>query len=373
MEGQSTSSEVLHICADYAYNKLYDLLISQLTEKYPNIVYVPSPKRATDANYPVHYLERDFGIIERFLFFGKQRAIVNDIEGRGLCSNASIIHAHTLFTAGCAARRLSKKYHIPYIVAVRNADVNFFYHYMLHVRTAGINVLKDAKYVIFISPVYKEHVLERMVPPKYRDIIEAKSIVIPNGINNFFLNSTPLTCQNKMQGKRIRLVYVGEVNKNKNITTTLKACELLEEKGYLPSLTIVGRISDTSFSNIGCQKYVDYHQQCPKEDVIKFLRGNDIFVMPSINETFGLSYVEALSQGLPIIYSKGQGIDGYFDEGSVGYHVDKKNAQDIAISVERILQDYPNMSSRCIEAAKPFSWSRIAGEYLQLYENVMKD
>lgn len=41
---------------------------------------------------------------------------------------------------------------------------------------------------------------------------------------------------------------------------------------------------------------------------------SDIFVMPSKPETFGLVYVEALSQGLPILYAKGEGFDGYFDE-----------------------------------------------------------
>ena len=43
--------------------------------------------------------------------------------------------------------------------------------------------------------------------------------------------------------------------------------------------------------------------------------------MPSRYETFGLVYGEAMSQGLPIIYSKGQGVDGYFKEGTVGYGV----------------------------------------------------
>ena len=37
-------------------------------------------------------------------------------------------------------------------------------------------------------------------------------------------------------------------------------------------------------------------------------RENDIYVMPSIIETFGLVYAEAMSQGLPVIYTRGQGL-----------------------------------------------------------------
>ena len=41
--------------------------------------------------------------------------------------------------------------------------------------------------------------------------------------------------------------------------------------------------------------------------------------MPSITETFGLVYGEALSQGLLIIYTKGQGFDGQIKEKLAGY------------------------------------------------------
>jgi glycosyltransferase involved in cell wall biosynthesis len=59
----------------------------------------------------------------------------------------------------------------------------------------------------------------------------------------------------------------------------------------------------------------------PKEKLLNNYRNSDIFIMPSYNETFGLVYIEAMSQGLPIIYTQNEGVDGYFKEGSVGYSV----------------------------------------------------
>lgn len=372
MNVNSARLDILHICADYPYNKLYDLLITSLSNANKNKVYVPSPQKDLESCYPVYYLGRDFGKLDRLIFFRKQNIVVNDIEKRGLCSESNIIHAHTLFTSGYVAWRLSKKYEIPYVVAVRNADVNVFFHYMIHLRPMGIKILRDAAAVVFISPIYKKNVLESIVPSEYRNEIERKSYVIPNGINDFYLENKPINVKSLQSKKGIRLIYVGEVNSNKNVETTLKACACLEEKGYHPRLIVVGRISEVKLSSIKNNKYVDYHYQSPKEEVINYYRNSDIFVMPSINETFGLVYIEALSQGLPIVYSKGQGVDGYFKEGEVGYHVNSKDANELAQIIEKIIYEYPEIATRCVDRAEPFSWDRIAEVYNKLYSQISK-
>ncbi len=371
MNAENKKAEVLHICADYPYNKLYDLLIRNLSEGNPNRVYVPSYQRENQATYPVTYLGRDFNKLDRLLFFRKQHIIVKDIERRGLCDNVCIIHAHTLFTSGYVAWKLSKKHNKPFIVAVRNADVNVFFRYMIHLRNLGIKILQDAKEVVFISPVYKKYVLEKLVPAKYREQIEAKSKVIPNGINDFFLENEYSRTQRDPSDRHIRLLYVGEVNANKNVLTTLKSCEILEKKGYEPTLTIVGKISDSKLNFVRNNRFVTYYPQSPKEEIINHYRQNEVFVMPSLNETFGLVYIESLSQGMPIIYSKGQGVDGYFEEGKVGYHVVSTDALDIAKKIEKIIAEYNSISSRCRDAASSFSWSRIASVYNTIYKRIL--
>ena len=53
---------------------------------------------------------------------------------------------------------------------------------------------------------------------------------------------------------------------------------------------------------------------------------NSIFAMPSLAETFGLVYVEAMSQGLSVLYTKGEGIDGLFEE-HIGEAVTPKHSK----------------------------------------------
>src|SRR5690606_34369935 len=97
---------------------------------------------------------------------------------------------------------------------------------------------------------------------------------------------------------------------------------------------------------------------------------HDIFMMPSVPETFGIVYLEALSQGLPIIFAKGQGFDGYYNEKNIGFGVDAKNINDIALKTELIINNYEIMSKnvRDLNLVDDFSWEKIAEKYYKIYK-----
>ena len=89
--------------------------------------------------------------------------------------------------------------------------------------------------------------------------------------------------------------------------------------------------------------------------------------MPSFSETFGLTYVEAMSQGVPVIFTKGQGFDGFFPDGHVGYRVDPGNPSMIADRIIDILGNYKQISGNCVVGSRRFSWEKIAQTYQSLY------
>ena len=104
------------------------------------------------------------------------------------------------------------------------------------------------------------------------------------------------------------------------------------------------------------------------------MRQSDIFVMPSKPETFGLVYVEALSQNLPIVYTKGEGFDGFFPEGEVGYSAISGNVASIAEVIMKVIHNYPiivnNITRLSLE--KDFSWPLIATKYMKLYKMLQR-
>ena len=58
---------------------------------------------------------------------------------------------------------------------------------------------------------------------------------------------------------------------------------------------------------------------------------------PSLRETYGLVYAEALFAGLPILFSKDRGIDGYLLNETIGYACDPHSVSDIAHGIEYLL------------------------------------
>lgn len=98
----------------------------------------------------------------------------------------------------------------------------------------------------------------------------------------------------------------------------------------------------------------------------------DIFIMPSKYETFGLVYIEAMTQGLPIIYSAGQGVDGFYEEGEVGFSVKSGKVSDLKEKLQLLIEDYENISTNCSIKSKDFSWEHITKKYIDIYNQFSK-
>lgn len=360
--------KVLQIAHDYFSTPLYSKLFSSLAEYgVENVGLAAVPLKAQlNGGIPSDFFTLRTSTLSRALFYPKQRQIVEFVKGMECYPSIDVIHAHTLFSAGYAAWKLRQEKGTPYIVAVRNTDTNVFFKYMVHLRRAGVRIMQDASQVIFLSPAYRGFVIERYVPSALQASILEKSVVIPNGIDDYFLQNRPEP--RELPSTTRSLLYVGEINSNKNLELTIEAAELLRQQGMDVSLTVVGNIMEDKYRQmIDGAPFINYFPRCPKEDVLKHLRQSDIFVMPSHSETFGLVYAEAMSQGVPVLYTKGQGFDGQFPDGTVGYAVSDTDAGELAEKIRMILSDYPRLSANCVANTSRFDWYKIAGEYWDIY------
>ena len=367
------SIEALQIANGYFGSRLYALMFSAMEKiGIRNKVYVPVRKgtHAPDGLAGNVIVSPNFTTLGRVLFYPKQAKMLRDIEQ---ILPVDCIHAHTVFSGGYSAYRLHQRFKIPYIVAVRNTDVNVFFKYMLHLRKTGVKIMREAEKVVFLSPAYRNAVLQKGIPAKYRQEIAEKSVVIPNGISQLFFDHR-VASKTLVDPLRVRLIYVGEVSRNKNPEETIAACGFLREKGYAVSLAVVGAISDESYRvKISDCDFIEYHEKCPQEEVLQYLQDADVFVMPSHTETFGLVYAEAMSQGLPVLYTKGQGFDGHFPDGTVGYAVSDTDAADLANKVELVIRNYDQISANCVKMADRFCWDTIAETYRDIYEGIIKE
>ncbi|WEV45411.1 glycosyltransferase [Streptococcaceae bacterium ESL0687] len=107
--------------------------------------------------------------------------------------------------------------------------------------------------------------------------------------------------------EEIRLVSVNYLSHGKNQMELLYALKQLVSKGYGMPVLFSGRIEDGRYY----QEILSYIKDNGLEDYVTFtyaengnwqpISKNDIFVSPSKSETFGLTYVEAMKVGIPVI------------------------------------------------------------------------
>lgn len=364
---------ILHINCNYIGTTLHQLMVEKLESLgYENQVYVPTYDAGMAVIKPNDNVcvSECFNKWDRVLFDYKQAKILRDIEKRFDIKSFDCIHAYTLFTDGNCAMRLSQKYGIPYVVAVRNTDVNAFFAKMIHLRPRGVEVMRRAEKVFFLSEAYRTQVFAQYVPRKHHGALKEKVQVIPNGIDDFWFDNRPESVPEKAR-EQIRLVYAGRIDKNKNIPTIQRAMSHLRAQGTDCCLTVVGKVEDRNeFRRIISDSNTHYLDPMKKNELIRVYRQNDLFVMPSFTESFGLVYAEAMSQGLPVIYTKGQGFDGQFPEGQVGFCVRSDSAEDVAEKILMAWNRCAEISARVPELARKFQWDKIVQQYAAIYDRV---
>lgn len=361
--------KVLHLCSSYVQNPLYNELISRLEgEKISNSVFVPVGNTCTKQVPKNVNVCKCFNSLDKIIFSLKQLKIRKECLSYYDCSKFNLIHAHYLFTNGATALYIKKKYNVPYIVAVRNTDINVFFKYRINLRKIGINILLNSEKVILLSPKYIDQLM-KYVPKKHKSIVKSKICIIPNGINQFWFDN--LYKDKKKNIDKLKIVFAGTIDRNKNLIRTSKAIENLEKKGYDVIYNVAGKIcSKRIFKKLSKRSFFKYYGKLEKEELINVYRDSDVFVMPSIYETFGLVYAESLSQSLPLIYTKNQGFDGQFDEGYVGYHVNAKNVDSIEQGIISVINNYDEIIKNTQKAVKIFNWDNIAEQYMKIYTDI---
>ncbi len=365
---------VLHINCNYMTTVLHQTMVEHLDKTgVESHVFAP----VYDAGRAVIRPRDNVTVSECFnkwdrLHFGyKQRKIARGLQQAVDVSTFDCLHAYTLFTDGNCAMRMSEKYGIPFVVAVRSTDMNDFFRYRPWLRGLGMRIMQRASVVFFLSQRYMDDMLNKYVPPNMREELRQKSRVVPNGIDDFWLQNPPPAKEPSKDGTA-RIIVAGRVNRNKNQITLMQAVDKLNAEGFPAHLTVVGQVENEAvLTALHASTSVTYHPACPKEELVHLYRKNDLFVLPSFQETFGLVYAEAMSQGLPVLYTRGEGFDGQFPEGTVGYAVDPHSAENIAKTIRTAWDTKEVLAQNGPALAKQFNWDDIVSGYKTVYETIV--
>ena len=362
--------KILNINLNFHVSTLYQKMAEEMISQGCSFdIYYPTENRV---KIKLPYLQQDNILtkLDRYLFRTRANKIIKRLISKENIQSYDVIHAHSLFSNGYIAYKLKQKYKIPYIVAVRNTDINLYFKKVKTKKHLGIKILESASKIILISYAYKEKLL-KYIPKKLKQLIIDKIEVIPNGIDEFWLENSIENFKELTNRKEITLLYVGKINKNKNLLLPINVCKKFIKNGFKIRYTFIGETLDKKvLRKITKESFCKYIPFIEKQQLIDYYRKNDIFIMLSKNETFGLSYIEALSQGTPILYTKGQGVDGFFENKSVGCPIEYGNEKNLENGLKYIMDNYEQLSRNALDICKLFSWKNICKKYIEIYKSI---
>lgn len=372
---------ILHITNDFTGSKVYKSLFSELDKlgvKQTVYTAIRDPKKI--GNNEIAFNCKDSRIIyshilnkyiDRLAYPIKILKIFKDLQSRVDLDSIDYIHAHTWYSDGGVAYLLSKKYNIPFMIAIRSTDVDLFHKSMIYLHPFGKRILNRADNIVLITASYRKKLLQYK---SIKKIIELKAELIPNGVDSFWIKNHKEPSITKTPSKGYNLLYIGTFIPRKNLIKLQKAVINLNKKyDFNIVLNIVGGGGGDESEVLKIVKKhpnsFKYHGKVnDKKRLLSIMRSCDAFTMTSIHETFGLVYIESLLQSLPLLFTEDEGIDGLYSE-NIGEKVHKPNEKNIENKLYELVinLDRGKYSIPIDKIQKNHDWALIAKKYLHIY------
>lgn len=272
-----------------------------------------------------------------------------------------ILHCHYLFNLPIASY-IKRKYNIPIVATEHWSKV--------HTETTP-------KYITYLSKYYR-----------YSDAVIAVSESLQKALYSKFGVESKIVYN--MLGDDFTKTYYKQTSDNKGYYNLVAVGSLAKEKGFELLLHAIHQCS-----NIPLQcfiigegkdeeeiKSIAYNYELRnvyflgkknKREIIDILSISDFFVLPSYKETFGVVYIEAMSQGLPVIGTRCGGPEEFISE-SNGILIAPGCKSELVDAIHYMTNNLKSYDSDKIRTwcVNNFSSESISYKIVEVYNNVCK-
>jgi len=208
--------------------------------------------------------------------------------------------------------------------------------------------------------------------------------VIPNGVDTAYFSPDALASIRPWSRQQYRcspgefvLVLIGNDWRNKGLPALLQALAVCKD---LPiRLLIVGQDEPTSFRGVaeilGVEDRVQFF--APVRDIRTFYAAADCLVAPSLEDSFNLPVLEAMSCGLPVVVSQHAGVSDWLDDSQDCIILkDPQNGAELAQAIRALAADLRlrnAIGANACLTAKKFSWDTHTNEVRKLLLKAAQD
>lgn len=297
-----------------------------------------------------------------------------------------LIHTHTEFSIGIFGRTMARKLQIPMLHTMHTIYVDYT-HYLVKMdalesiaKSAARKLSSDfcnrADAVVVPTAKVKELLLTYGVT---QDIS-----VIPTGVDLGKFSASEYD-PDRIRALRAGLgidagdqimLYVGRISEEKNIKEILLAMHACpKDRGGVKFLLIGDGPAKEDLEQLSIelniQRRIIFAGERPWDEIGMYYQLGDMFISASQSETQGLTYIEALAAGLPVVAKADRCLDGVVQNGVNGYTFEKE--ADLEAALDAILlnaRHKERLSMGAVQSSEKFSGIHFAKSVEALYENL---
>ncbi len=241
----------------------------------------------------------------------------------------------------------------------------------------GIRGMEKADHTIAVSEATAKEVTQIL------DIGSGQITVTPNGVDPAFkpLSANQIALvrqQRKLSLNTLCLLNVGSDHPRKNVLTILKTVEVLKQRGLSVCFWKVSAdFTDEQKAFIhahGLASCVSYLGKPAQSELVQLYGAADILIAPSLHEGFGLTLLEAMAAGTPVVTSNVSAMPEVVSDAAV--LVDPTDVEAIAAAIQLIHRDAgyrEELIQKGLKRAQQFTWQAAAEQVAQVYERLAKN
>ncbi|MBW8812421.1 MAG: glycosyltransferase [Caulobacterales bacterium] len=296
--------------------------------------------------------------------------ILDDLRANGV--SPDIIHAHKMSVEGLIALDLGAALGKPYVCDIWGDTDLKITEARRDLAPKWREILSKAEAVLACAPWATDKFAVRF------GLDRAKTVVLPPIVQrDTFQSSAPV------RQPRLMTLFNLNVHARKNFAGLVRAVMAASKAVPDISLDVWGVGGPEAFCEVtdiiraaGAEGRVTLKGRLPQAEFAAILGSYAAFVMPTLRETFGMVFVEALFCGLPVLYTKDWSIDGLFDPADVGYACRSSEDEDIRRGLEHLVAEEASLKARIAQLHKrgglaPYTRDGVVQTYRRVIDGVV--
>lgn len=293
-----------------------------------------------------------------------------DVEGAALIASGLVPTVLSLHT--CTGLILPSK-------PEWRANEDYYRNHVLRVMNAEIKALKRSPMLLANS----EAILRDISAVYGLDLFERPHAVVPHGLADIEAPEGLLEARaadRAETGAPLRILYLGRLETRKGIAHLVPVLHRLLEARDDVAVDLIGaKVDDDNFKLVEdlCARFperVIWHGFLGDAEIDALMRQADIFVAPSLYESFGLIYVEAARYAIPSVGFAAGGVPEVVEDGTDGLLVTPGDEAALLSALLRLVEDDALRLTMSLAARdnfeKKFHVDLMAERLEQVYRNV---